>query len=89
MQSQLATKTGLRDRPPQPTPISTTNLPRRVTLLDRAALQLGVALIRWGRRPATRIRRERPELTFEAEHARQERERLWESYKSLTMTRFR
>lgn len=32
---------------------------RRVSILDRAALQLGIALIKWGRRPGARAASER------------------------------
>jgi hypothetical protein len=53
MQIQQLTVSGRHDHPPQPNPQPTapTHTVRRVGLLDRAAMHLGVALIRWGRRP--------------------------------------
>ena len=82
MQTQLATTTGLHDHPPQQPGTPATRPARRIGLLDRLALHVGVALIRWGRRP-TRTRRARPELNYEAELARQERDRLRDYYQSL------
>jgi len=55
---------------------------RRVSLLDRAALHLGLALIRWGRRPLERESREVMALRYEQHRSRLERERkaqLWQS----------
>ncbi len=53
MQIQQLTASGRHDHPPQPNPQPTaqTRTVRRVGLLDRAAMHLGLALIRWGRRP--------------------------------------
>ncbi|PWC06912.1 hypothetical protein [Mycetocola zhujimingii] len=61
MKTTLATDSVRHDHPPQ-TPASPQPAPtsvRRVGLVDRAALHLGVALVKWGRRPvkATRHRR--------------------------------
>jgi hypothetical protein len=48
---------------------------RRVGLLDRAALHLGLALITWGRRPSLVQSRERRVNRVEASVARLARER--------------
>ena len=60
MNTQSVTGSGLLDRPPPTVRTLHARPVRRVGLLDRAALHLGVALITWGRRPA---RRGRPVLT--------------------------
>lgn len=88
MRSQLVTTTGLHEHPPQLGGTNKTHRARRAGLLDRAALHLGIALVRWGRRPA-KPARERPEFNFEAERARQEAERLRDYAYSVTMSRFR
>ena len=51
MNTMLSTTLGRHDHPPQPTGEQPQHPVRRVSLLDRAALHLGVALIAWGRRP--------------------------------------
>jgi hypothetical protein len=75
MKTPLASAPVVHDHPPQPTPQPTYDVPshpvRRVGLLDRAALHLGVALIRWGSRPSRTDRRERPPINIEAEKVRQ------------------
>ena len=48
MNTTLSTAPGRHDHPPEPT---LEYVPRRVGALDRLALHLGVALIKWGRRP--------------------------------------
>ena len=59
MNATLTTAPGRHDHPPQPTP---EYRPRRVGTLDRLALHLGVALIKWGRRPQAERRATRREL---------------------------
>lgn len=48
---------------------------RRVGLLDRIALHIGIALIKWGRRPAQLATRERRANRVEQQLARLARER--------------
>ncbi|CAN5301013.1 hypothetical protein BH09ACT1_BH09ACT1_18900 [soil metagenome] len=69
--------TGHQQHPPQQVQHQL-HVVRRLTWLDRAALHLGVALIRWGRRPAARDDRDHhaAELAYRA--ARRERERAME-----------
>ena len=50
---------------------------RRLSLVDRAALHLGMALIRWGRRPGRELaRHERVANSFELALLHREREAL-------------
>ncbi len=55
MKSTLSTTPGRHDHPPQPRPEHAPERPqprqRRVGPIDRLALHVGVALIKWGRRP--------------------------------------
>ncbi|TFC93594.1 MULTISPECIES: hypothetical protein [Cryobacterium] len=55
MNTTLSTTTGRHDHPPQPRPEQAPERsqprPRRVGPIDRLALHVGVALIKWGRRP--------------------------------------
>ncbi|TFB46942.1 hypothetical protein [Cryobacterium tagatosivorans] len=55
MNTTLSTKPGRHDHPPQPRPGQAPERsqprPRRVGPIDRIALHVGVALIKWGRRP--------------------------------------
>lgn len=53
-------------------------LVRRVSLLDRLALHLGVALVKWGRRPLAVESRERRATRVEQHLARLERQRSFE-----------
>jgi len=62
---------------------------RRIGPLDRAALHLGVALIRWGRRPATRTPRVRVTLSREAFEAQRQAEALRDEYRTMSMTQYR
>lgn len=84
MNATLTTARGRHDHPPEPT------LPhpvRRVGTLDRIALHLGVALIKWGRRPRVVESRERRANRYEQELARLERERQYErAYRLMTPT---
>jgi hypothetical protein len=74
-----------RDHPPQPDRASEAHPVRRVGVLDRAAMHLGVALIHWGRRPV-KPTRERPVLAPEALEARRELDRLRDEQLSLALT---
>ena len=56
MNATLATPAAETRHPVQPIPPQTQ---RRVGIVDRAALHLGVALIKWGRRPGATPARER------------------------------
>jgi hypothetical protein len=71
MNTTLSTVPGRLDHPPHLTELAV----RRVRLLDRLALHLGVALIKWGRRPLKVDSRERRANRIEQQLARLERER--------------
>ena len=88
MKSQLAPHPGRLDHPPQPHRSTDAHPVRRVGALDRAAMHLGVALIRWGRRPVT-AERARADVYAASHEARQERERLRDQYLVLKLTQFR
>lgn len=60
---------------------------RRVGLVDRAALHLGVALVAWSRRPRANDTRERRARRIEQYVARLERERAAERELRLTVPR--
>lgn len=83
MNTTLSTTPGRQDHPPQPSyeqhPV------RRVGLLDRLALHIGVALIKWGRRPGPVESRERRASRVEQHLARLERERSAERMLRLTV----
>lgn len=78
MNTTLTTAPGRQDHPPQPSYEREPQQVRRVNLLDRVALHLGVALIKWGRRPLTVESRERRATRVEQQLARLERERAYE-----------
>jgi hypothetical protein len=78
-----------RDHPPQPGRVVAPHPVRRVGVLDRAAMHLGVALIHWGRRPVKPRRRERPVLAPETLAARRELDRLRDQHLALRLTQFR
>lgn len=80
MNTTLSTTFGRHGHPPQPVRLS-----RRVSLLDRAALHLGVALIAWGRRPLAVESRERRATRVEQHVARQGRERAAERWFRLNV----
>jgi hypothetical protein len=73
MNVTLARTTGLHEHPP---PVS--YQPRTVGVFDRVALHVGIALIKWGRRPRPTASREQLELRYRAQVERQERERAAE-----------
>jgi hypothetical protein len=70
------------EHPPQPQPTSSRPV-RRVGLIDRAALHLGLALIKWGRRRARVDLREELALNAETFAARREMERARDQQAAL------
>jgi hypothetical protein len=78
MHSQLATATVRPEHPPHTVHTHESHAVRRVGLLDRTALHLGVALIKWGRRPVRAESHEQHTIRVEAYRARAEREREYE-----------
>jgi len=99
MRTPLVTEIGHHEHPPQPSQTATPESQaketielrpvRRIGILDRAALHLGVALIRWGRRPSKRTRRVPTTLTREAYEAQRQAEALRDEYRSMSMTQYR
>ncbi|WP_394769371.1 hypothetical protein [Lacisediminihabitans sp.] len=81
----VSTTPGRHDHPPQPGQYRQERPVRRVSLLDRAALHLGVALIKWGRRPLDVESRERRARRVELHIARLERERATERWIRLNL----
>lgn len=75
MNETVTTAPGRHDHPPGPTLSHTV---RRVGALDRVALHVGVALIKWGRRPRAVESRERRANRYEQQLARLVRERHYE-----------
>ena len=79
MNATVATAPGRQDHPPQPMlEPSTRYEARRVGMLDRIALHVGVALIKWGRRPRVVASHERRANRVTQQFARLERERQYE-----------
>lgn len=78
MNATLATKTGRYDHPPQQSASHQPYEALRVSFVDRIALHLGIALIKWGRRPQPVESRERRATRVEQQLARLERERAVE-----------
>lgn len=74
MQTTLTAIPGRHDHPPQTIRVEA----RRVGLIDRLALHVGIALVAWGRRPLAIESRERRANRVEQELARRERERVTE-----------
>ena len=89
MNTQLAPVPGRHDHPPQPVRSPDAYPQRRVGLVDRAAMHLGVALIHWGRRPVKARRRARPTLATESLQSRRELDRVRDEHLALTLTQFR
>ena len=91
MKTTMATAPVRQDHPPQPNldlDLDLESYPvRRVGPLDRAALHLGVALIKWGRRPAKGDPRELRRLATEADEAQREREGLRDQFLALQFFR--
>ena len=87
MKTRLATLPVRQEHPPQPTTTSGSYPVRRVGPLDRAALHLGVALIKWGRRPVKVDPRELRRLNEETDEARQQHEELRDEFFALQFFR--
>lgn len=69
MNSQLETVRRLYSHPPEQSGTIEAHTVRRVGALDRAAMHLGVALIKWGRRPVKANLLERLGFTAETDEA--------------------
>lgn len=80
-------ETRLHEHPPQQVVSTHRTVVRRVGLIDRLALHLGVALITWGRRPLTIEPHERRANRLEQHLARRERERSAERMHYLSAPR--
>lgn len=78
MNNTLTTAPGRREQHEYQPSSEHQYLVRRVSLLDRLALHLGVALVTWGRRPLAVETRERRATRVEQHLARLERERAFE-----------
>ncbi|MCP2030191.1 hypothetical protein L1277_000255 [Okibacterium sp. HSC-33S16] len=87
MKTTLATTSVRHDHPPQTTLPETPYATRRVGPLDRAALHLGVALIKWGRRPVKADGRSTRYLSEQAEEARRHRDALRDEFLALQFFR--
>ncbi|GGE83725.1 hypothetical protein [Mycetocola zhadangensis] len=87
MKTTLATTPVRQDHPPQPTPDLQPNPVRRVGPLDRAALRLGLALVKWGRRPVKADPRELRRRTAVADEAQREKEELRDQFLGLPFFR--
>jgi len=87
MHTELTTLPGRHDHPPQTVSAPQPHQVRRVGLLDRTALHLGVALIKWGRRPLRVDDRDQALIAREAFLAREESERLRTQYEAMYLTR--
>jgi hypothetical protein len=83
----VSTTPGRHDHPPQPAYVHRPHPMRRVSLLDRAALHLGVALVKWSRRPYLDESRARRAREAEQYFARLDRERAAERLLHLNVLR--
>jgi hypothetical protein len=84
MNTQLSTR-GRHDHPPEQKHIEIAHPARSVGLVDRLALHVGVALIKWGRRPSSTESRERRAHRIEQRLAQIARERETERRLLLTL----
>ena len=87
MNSTLTTERGRHEHPQQPPFEHQPHRVRRVGVLDRLALHLGIALIKWGRRPRPVEVRERRAGRDENQLAQLERERIVERNMLLGLPR--
>ncbi|MCU1440937.1 MAG: hypothetical protein JWP85_1934 [Rhodoglobus sp.] len=79
MNATVTTAPGRQDHPPHQSSLEHEPYrARRVNLLDRVALHVGIALIKWGRRPLAVTSREQRANRVEQQLARLEREREYE-----------
>jgi hypothetical protein len=71
------------EHPPSPTELTKSG---QVTLADRVALHLGLALITWSRRPRTVAPQPSfDELRFRRAHSRERAEREWQTERALRL----
>ena len=87
MHTELSTLPGRHGHPPHTGEATQPHPVRRVGLLDRTALHLGVALIKWGRRPVRVDDRDQAIRAREVQLAREESERLRTQYEAMYLTR--
>ena len=73
MNVTLTSTTGLHEHPP-----SVRYQPRTVGVFDRVALHVGIALIKWGRRPRRIMSREQSSREYRTRVEQAERERAAE-----------
>lgn len=74
----------LHEHPPQPVSLEERREVRRVGLIDRIALHVGIALVAWGRRPLSVETRERRANRVELHLAALERELAAERMRYLS-----
>ena len=86
MEKTMPTTSDHHDHPPEPAPTGGPRPPRRVGLLDRVALHLGIALITWSRRPQGLSEEQRAAMA-EGQRARLERERAAELFLAAQLLR--
>ena len=79
MNDTLASPTGLKEHPP-----SVSYRPRTVGIVDRIALHVGIALIKWGRRSRPVMSREQLNREYRTRTEQLERERAAERVMRLT-----
>ena len=89
MQTELVTELGRYKRPPQPDRSIEARPVRRVGALDLAAMHLGVALIKWSRRPLRVDDRERLLMNREVDQTRRNAEQERDQIQALYLTRLR
>lgn len=80
--------TALTARPSIPStvhPQSVPARPRRVSLPDRIALRIGIALVQWSRRPRVIVTRASILHRHEVQQSRREREKQWQSHSLLLL----
>lgn len=65
-----------QERPTRASTASTTVPARRVSLVDRVALHLGIALVQWSRRSSVAVHHDRRAARVRQELDREQRERL-------------
>jgi hypothetical protein len=87
MNTVMTTERSRHEHPPQRVEVHHHHEVRRVGLLDRVALHLGVALVKWGRRPLLVETRERRANRVERRLAVLERELAAERMRYLNVPR--
>ncbi len=87
MNTVLTTERGRHEHPPDSAESQYRHEARRVGLVDRVALHVGVALVKWGRRPLAVESRERRANRVEQHLASLERELAAERMRYLNTPR--